>query len=107
MDLLQNPDLAEALQSRTLSFFIGADLPRAVTGLPPRADLARDLAHRKGLDESLSLAEVAQRVAQGGNRWEFTAFIRDQLDTAGKSPQPLQLRRGNTTDPGPGSGDQV
>ena len=32
------PELAEALQHRTLALFTGADLPRAVTGLPSRAD---------------------------------------------------------------------
>jgi nucleoside phosphorylase len=86
------PELVEALQHRTLVFFIGADLPREVAGLPSRADLACDLAHRKGLDETLSLAEVAQRVGQAGNRWEFTAFIRDALDITGKSPQPFHRR---------------
>jgi hypothetical protein len=91
------PQLAEALHGRTLALFIGADLPRQVTGLPSRADLARELAHRKGgalarVDESLSLAEVAQRVSQAGKRWEFTAFIRDALDTAGRPPQPFHRR---------------
>ena len=86
------PELAEALQHRTLALFTGADLPRAVTGLPSRADLARELARRKGLDESLSLAQVAQRVSQAGNRWEFTALIRDALDTTNKSPHPFHWR---------------
>jgi len=85
-------ELTEALQHRTLSLFIGADLPRNVTGLPSRTDLACDLARRQGLDESLPLAEVAQRVSRAGNRWEFTAFIRDSLDTAGRSPQPFHRR---------------
>jgi len=85
-------ELNEALRRRTLALFLGADLSHAVTGLPSRADLARDLAHRKGLDVSLSLAKVAQRVARGGNRWDFTAFIRDALDTTGKSPQPFHRR---------------
>jgi len=85
-------ELTEALQHRTLSLFIGADLPRSVTGLPSRTDLARDLARRQGLDESLPLAEVAQRVSRAGSRWEFTAFIRDSLDTAGRSLQPFHRR---------------
>lgn len=84
--------LGEALTRRTLTLFIGADLPPAVTGLPSRADLARHLARRKGLDESHSLAEVAQRVSQAGNRWEFTDFLRHALDTTGKSPQPFHRR---------------
>jgi len=87
-----HPELNDALTRRTLALFIGTDLPREVTGLPSRADLARELARSKGLNESLSLAEVAQRVGQAGNRWEFTAFVRDSLDTAGKSPQPFHQR---------------
>ncbi len=81
--------LKEALERHSLVLFIGPDLPAAVTGLSSRADLARDLARRKELDETLPLAEVAQRVSQAGNRWEFTDFIRNALDTTGKSPQPF------------------
>jgi hypothetical protein len=92
MTATSTPELGEVLQRRTLALFIGADLSRDVTGLPSRADLARALARQKGLDESLPLAEVAQRVSRAGNRWEFTAFIRDSLDTAGKSPQPFHQR---------------
>lgn len=44
------------------ALFLGADLPAAVTGLPSRADLARALARRHGLDESLPLSEAAQCV---------------------------------------------
>jgi hypothetical protein len=79
--------LVEALDRRSLVLFIGADLPAEVTGLPSRADLARDLARRKGLAGSLSLAEVSQRVSQAGNRFEFTDFLRTALDTVGKSPR--------------------
>ena len=85
-------DLREQLERGRLALFIGADLPRQITGLPSRADLARDLARRKGLDHSLSLAEVAQRVARGGNRFEFTDFVRNDLDTTGKPPQPFHQR---------------
>jgi hypothetical protein len=84
------PQLAEALQRRTLALFIGADLPLEVTGLLSRTDLARDLARRKGLDESLSLAHVAQRAGRPRERNEFTAFILDAL--SGKSPQPFHRR---------------
>jgi hypothetical protein len=82
-------DLTDDFERANLALFLGADLPSEVTDLPSRTDLARVLAHRHGLGESLSLAEVAQRVARGGNRWDFTTFIRDQLDTTGKSPQPF------------------
>lgn len=84
--------LNEALQRNTLAPFIGADLPREITGLPARSDLGRELARRQGLDQSLPLAEVAQRVSQVRNRWGFTDFIRQALDTSGKSPQPFHQR---------------
>jgi hypothetical protein len=84
--------LIEQLERGSLALFVGADLPSAITGLPSRADLAAELSQRKGLGESLSLAQVAQRVGQAGSRWEFTAFIRDALDSAVKSPQPFHQR---------------
>ncbi|MFW9997054.1 MAG: SIR2 family protein [Candidatus Odinarchaeota archaeon] len=87
-----SPELFEALQRHTLALFIGADLTYEVTGLPSRAELAHELARRHGLDESLSLAEVAQRVSQAGNRWEFTDFIRNALDTTDKPLQPFHKR---------------
>jgi hypothetical protein len=90
-------DIVQQLQQHCLALFIGADLPRDVTGLPSRADLARELARRKelaGQDGTLpySLAEVAQRVSQAGNRWEFTDFVRNALDTTGRAPQPFHQR---------------
>ncbi len=87
-----DPQLTEAIDRHTLAFFIGADLPRKVTGLPNRADLARKLAHRRGLDESLSLVEIAQQVGLGDNRQKFIASIRDKLDTITKPPQPFHRR---------------
>jgi hypothetical protein len=86
MNTTTRPELEDALNNHTLALFLGADLLREVTGLPSRADLARDMARRYHLDESLSLAEVAQRVSQAGNRFEFTDFIRIALDTSGKLP---------------------
>jgi len=80
--------LQEALQSRSLALFLGADLAEAITGLPSRADLARRLAERRGLDPSLSLAQVTQRLAKGGYRFDFTSLLREALDTTGKKPQP-------------------
>lgn len=85
----QLSSLKEALDRRSLVLFIGADLPREITGVPSRADLARDLAQRYSLDESLSLAEAAQRVSRARNRWEFTDFLHNKLDTVGLSPQPF------------------
>ncbi len=84
--------LLDHLGRGQLALFVGADLPREVTGLPSRADLARGLARRHDLDEALSLAEIAQRVGQAGNRHAFTSFIRDEVDTAGKAPQPFHKR---------------
>jgi hypothetical protein len=84
--------LGDALQRRTLALFVGADLPRAVTGLPSRADLAKKLAKAYKLDPSPPLAEVAQRVSRAGSRFEFTDFLRHELDITGRSPQPFHHR---------------
>ncbi len=85
--------LLEQLNQRQLALFLGMDLPREITGLPSRAELARELARRYKLDESLPLTEVAQRVSQAGNRWEFTNFTRTALEAGGgKSPQPFHQR---------------
>ena len=84
--------LLEQLNQRQLALFLGADLPRDITGLPPRADLARELARRHKLNESLPLAQVAQLISPTGNRWSYTAFIKDALNTAGKTPQPFHQR---------------
>ncbi|MBA3533956.1 MAG: SIR2 family protein [Ardenticatenales bacterium] len=80
-------DLAEHLAEQRLALFVGADMAQRFTGLPSRADVAGALARRKGLSESLSLAAVAQRVMEQGNRWEFTEFLKRQWETTGKSPQ--------------------
>ena len=79
--------LAEHLANARLALFLGGDLPQALTGLPSRSDLARGLARRKGLDEALSLAAVAQRAMQGGSRFEFTDYLGRQLETVGSEPR--------------------
>jgi hypothetical protein len=80
-------NLSDALSRSSLALFIGADFPQSVTGLPSRAELAATLARRHGLDETLPLTEVAQRVGQANNRWEFTDFICNTLDPSGKAPR--------------------
>ena len=54
-----------------------------------RAATSRGLARRRGLDEDLSLATVAQRVMQGGSRWEFTDYLGRQLDALGQPGGPV------------------
>jgi hypothetical protein len=83
--------LQDALNERSLALFIGADLPSGVTGVPPRAELANDLGKRYGIDRSLSLAEVTQRIGRAGNRFEFTNYLRTRLDLTGKSPAPFHM----------------
>jgi len=77
----------ELFDFRDLAIFVGADLPKEITSLPSRSQLAVMLAERNGIEVSSSLADVAQRVARAGNRWEFTHFIRSALDITG---QPLK-----------------
>ncbi len=81
-------DLVEYVAQGRLALFVGGDVPQSVTGVPSRADLARGLAVRKGLDESLTLAGVTQRVMkQAHQRWEFTHYVKNQLSTYDKTPQ--------------------
>ena len=82
-------NLIESRDHRNLALFIGTDLPSQITSLPSRADIAQALAKRYGLDERLTLADVAARVGRAGSRFEFTDFLRNALDTAGKPPQPF------------------
>ena len=84
------PQVIESLKRGDLALFLGADLPQAVTGVPSRAEMARALARRHGLDERASLARVAQQVGRGGWRREFTVFLREQLQ--GAQPQPFHQR---------------
>jgi hypothetical protein len=81
------PTLVDLISRSQLILFHGPDLPQAITGLPARADLASGLAQRKGLDQALSLAAVAQRAMQGGNRFEFTDYLGRQLETLNTPPQ--------------------
>ncbi len=74
--------LRDALQNSSLALFIGGDLPAEVTGQPSRRDLAERLAAQYGLPAGLSLAEAAQRLSPAGGRFEFTRFLRDQMETA-------------------------
>ena len=81
--------LFDTLQQGRLALFIGGDLPRALTGLPGRGELAAGLAAQTGNAAALSLAAVAQRIARGGNRWTFTNYLIQALDSTGKTPQPF------------------
>jgi|GEM_PF-3649951 len=81
----------DMLMGRRFVLFLGADLPQTVTGLPSRADLARGLAQRHNLDSTLSLAQIAQRVSRAGNRFDFTDYLRRELDITGK-PIPVYYR---------------
>lgn len=82
-------ELSDALRRRSLTLFVGPDLPATLTGVPPRAELARGLAARHGLDEGLSLAAAAQRVMERGSRFVFTDYLGRQLGPQGAPPGPL------------------
>lgn len=84
--------LKEALERRQLALFIGADFPQALTGLSSRADLAQALAQRYGLPAGLTLAQAAQRVSRAGNRYHFTSFLLEALNSVGKAPAAMHQR---------------
>lgn len=79
--------LEDRVRNQRLVLFLGADLPATITGLPSRGDLARGMAQQYGVQHQVSLASVAQRMLQSGNRWAFTDYLKSQLDIAGKKPQ--------------------
>lgn len=81
---LQN--LRDRLARGQLALFLGADLPRAVTGLPARAELARGLAARHGLGAGLSWAQTAQRAARGGSVNEVVRYLADELEPPRRRP---------------------
>lgn len=85
------PELAAHLASGALALFVGGDAPAAVAGLPSRQELADRLALRVGLTPGPTLAEITQRLARRGQRWEFTDFLIHALDAAA-SPQGWHTR---------------
>lgn len=85
----QLEDLRRQLQRNRLVLFVGADFPQGITGLPSRAEMAAALAAREGLAPGQRLTAVAQSVMAGGNRWEFTDFLRQATETVGKQPQAI------------------
>lgn len=72
--------LTEALQAGTLLLFIGDNLPRSLTGLPTRKELAQELAQRYQIDDAVSLADVAQQVEHIGGRFACINFLRQTID---------------------------
>ena len=84
------PQLIETLQRANLAIFLGADLPQAATGRPSRADLAARLAQRLGFFGQLSpWPEVAAQYESQRGRQALIAWLRDQLESAGRQPGPI------------------
>jgi len=79
-------DLKNYLAKGRLVLFIGSDLPQELTGAPDRQTLANRLAEEKGLPSGQSLSAVAQQVMAGGNRFEFTQFLKRQLSALQPGP---------------------
>lgn len=78
--------LRESLRRGRLVPFVGPDFPSALTGLPDRTTLARELAQQHGLPPSDSLAAVAAATMRGGNRFSFTSHIVDKLNVPREQP---------------------
>jgi hypothetical protein len=81
--------LQESLKQDRVVIFWGGDLDSRLTGLPSRQQIADALARQEGLAEGQSLPAVAQQVMRQGNRFGFTNFIHEILDSTGKRPQPI------------------
>ncbi|GEM_PF-4239898 len=86
-------DLLDYLRRGKLLLFIGPDLPEALTAAPDRYTLARTLAQDKGLPfpgeriPGKNLSVLAQQIMAGGNRYEFTQFLKTKL--TGLQPGPF------------------
>jgi hypothetical protein len=78
--------LLEGFQRGDAALFLGGDLPRDVTGVPGRHELAVALAHRYNLPKDLSLAQVVQL---GDNLQDSIDFIERQV-TAALEPSQFQ-----------------
>jgi len=81
--------LRESRRRRRLVPFVGPDLPRALTGLPARAQVARSLAQEYGLPADESLARVAPQTMLGSSRHAFTAHMKRALDDQLLEPQQI------------------
>jgi hypothetical protein len=81
------PALKEALRRGRLVPFIGPDLPEALTGLPPSAQLAEEFAKRAGSSAGQALSSVASaRIGSGGGRNELIRYLMDSLGDTVKLP---------------------
>ncbi|NOZ51336.1 MAG: hypothetical protein GXP37_15030 [Chloroflexi bacterium] len=75
-------ELEQARDAGQLVVWVGADLPVAVTGLPPRSEIALALARRHGLTDSGSLAEIAALIQQGDYRRDLISTLLDAYGSA-------------------------
>ena len=85
----ESRDILEKLSQKRLVLCIGADLAEQMTGLPSRQMLAETLAKRERIAQGQRLAAVTQQMMSHGERFTFTDFLRQALNTSGKSPQPF------------------
>ncbi len=81
--------LKESLKQGRVVIFWGGDLDSRLTGLPGHQQIANALARKEGLPEGQPLATIAQQVMRQGNRFGFTDFVRQLLDSTGLHPQPI------------------
>lgn len=85
-------DLSEALRRRTLALFLGADLPRTVTGVPSRADVVRALAKRYGFSPHLPLADCIEQAIAVDGRSTVLHRLRSLLYTSNVSLHLYHIR---------------
>jgi hypothetical protein len=80
-------EITKQLNRHRLILFIGADFDEKLTGIPNRQTLADQLAVQEDILQGDPLETIAQQVMSHGNRWIFTDFLQDSLETVGKSPR--------------------
>jgi hypothetical protein len=82
--------LRTALRRGVLVPFLGPDLPGELTGLPARAELARELAKQDHGPVFSSFAAVAQATMRNGpSKFVFTSFLSAALSERSVPPGPI------------------
>lgn len=80
--------ILEYLVEHKLVLVLGGDLPKNITGLPSRLDLAHTLAHKYKLTDVSSLAGVAQHLTPH----QFIDFLLQELTSQPVTPGPFHRR---------------
>ena len=86
--------LLTELEQQNIVLFIGADLPKSLTGVPSRQELAKIMAEEKGIKtyRSLTVTDVAGYGETSQNRYQITNSIRRSYNSSALQPRPIHIQ---------------